>query len=160
MTLRRLLFSVLIACAVTGSPAQAKDVADIVVEQLTAQGFGHIEISRTLLGRTRIVAISGSYRREIIINPRTGEILRDYWVAFEDDDDDDDRAPVILGPTTGSSSGSNSGSNSGSSNSGSDDDYDYDDPDDDEDENDDSEDEDKEDDDSEDDSDDEDDDDD
>ena len=48
-----------------------------LVEQLTADGFTYIEISRTFLGRARIIAYSATEIREIVINPTTGEILRD-----------------------------------------------------------------------------------
>ena len=75
---RRKFISILVAATLTAAPAVA-DVKDLVISQLKAQGFRKIRIGRTLLGRTRIVAINSRMRREIIINPRTGEILRDYW---------------------------------------------------------------------------------
>lgn len=59
--------------------AFATGAADSIVAQLRDQGFSSISVERTLLGRTRIVALSEQYRREIIFNPRTGEILRDFW---------------------------------------------------------------------------------
>lgn len=81
----------------TGSPV------DKLTAQLRKQGFEKIDISRTWLGRTRIVARSDTFRREIILNSRSGEILRDYWEQIgengesesglfdpEDDYDDDD----------------------------------------------------------------------
>ncbi|WP_137702899.1 hypothetical protein [Marimonas lutisalis] len=73
-------------------PALAGSLTDAVAAQLRAQGFASITISQTWLGRTRIVALAGSVRREIILNPRTGEILRDYAV-----DENDERKPIILG---------------------------------------------------------------
>ena len=75
---RRKFISILVAASFAAVPAEA-DVKDLVISQLKAQGFREIRIGRTLLGRTRIVATSSRMRREIIINPRTGEILRDYW---------------------------------------------------------------------------------
>ena len=48
-----------------------------LVEELTAAGFTYIEIHRTFLGRARIVAYSATEIREVIINPTTGEVLRD-----------------------------------------------------------------------------------
>ena len=54
------------------------------------QGYSDITTSQTWLGRTRIIAIGEDSRREIIVNPRTGEILRDFWQDIDDDDDDDD----------------------------------------------------------------------
>ncbi|NEX47875.1 hypothetical protein G3572_16820 [Rhodobacter sp. ETT8] len=67
-----------------GQPAFAKDFTQRVVEQLQEQGFASIVVERTLLGRTRILADSQRGRREIILNPRTGEILRDLWTVTSD----------------------------------------------------------------------------
>jgi len=55
-------------------------------------------MQRTLLGRLRIVASDGTRRREIIINPNTGEVLRDYWVELSDDDEDDEDVNVVISP--------------------------------------------------------------
>ncbi len=49
-----------------------------LIDQLTADGFTYIEISRTFLGRAHIIAYSATEIREIVINPTTGEILRDF----------------------------------------------------------------------------------
>ena len=76
--------------AMPAQPAFAQTAQEKVVRQLRAQGFEDIEISRTLLGRVRIIAIEDDTLREIILNPSTGVILRDYWTEVEDDDDDDD----------------------------------------------------------------------
>ena len=100
------------AALVFSGKAQAGAVEDQLVQQLTNEGYAKVKVSRTLLGRRRIVAFSNTRRREIILNPRTGEILRDYWeeigesggsasglfnndieegeIEDEDDDDDDD----------------------------------------------------------------------
>jgi hypothetical protein len=48
-----------------------------LIEELTAAGFTYIEIHRTFLGRARIVAYSATEIREVIINPTTGQVLRD-----------------------------------------------------------------------------------
>lgn len=60
-------------------PAFAQGFADSVVRQLRRQGFATITTERTLLGRVRILAVGNGGRREIILNPRSGEILRDLW---------------------------------------------------------------------------------
>ncbi|MDG1376183.1 MAG: hypothetical protein P8P56_04010 [Yoonia sp.] len=52
---------------------------DQIISQLTDQGFGNFEVSRTLLGRVRILSKSNTLSREMVFNPVTGEILRDYW---------------------------------------------------------------------------------
>jgi hypothetical protein len=64
-------------------PALALTLEERLVSQLRAQGFDRITVSRTLLGRTRILALAPDQRREIIFNPRTGEILRDFWEALD-----------------------------------------------------------------------------
>ena len=48
-----------------------------LVKELTTAGFNYIEIHSTFLGRARIIAISATEIREVIINPTTGEVLRD-----------------------------------------------------------------------------------
>lgn len=65
-------------------PAMAEDMVTGITGQLRDLGFDRIEVGRTLLGRTRIVASSADGEREIILNPRTGEILRDLWRAAPD----------------------------------------------------------------------------
>lgn len=65
----------------TAGMAQAVSFEDAVVAQLRAQGYRTIEVERTLLGRVKISASQTSGRREIILNPRTGEVLRDLWIA-------------------------------------------------------------------------------
>ena len=60
-------------------PAHADGRVDAITQQLSDQGFGQIKVSRTFLGRVRVEALREGREREIIFNPRTGEILRDYW---------------------------------------------------------------------------------
>lgn len=110
--LKRTMISAVLAAGLLGSPAFSAATQDRIVEELAAQGFTRIEIGRTLLGRTRVLAYSPDYRREIVFNPATGVILRDFWVTInggkgspsgivnpsggskrndsDDDDDDDD----------------------------------------------------------------------
>lgn len=65
--------------ALGASVALAQSPADAVVQQLRAQGYVEFEVSRTLLGRVRVVATaSDGSQREIVFIPATGEILRDY----------------------------------------------------------------------------------
>lgn len=68
---------VLIAALLMPMPLAAAEVDDIVA-QLRAQGFAQISIGHTFLGRVRILANSVHLHREIVLNPKTGEILRDY----------------------------------------------------------------------------------
>ena len=76
--------------ALLAMPAAAQTAEERVVRQLRAQGFDEIEVTRTMLGRVRILAIEDDTLREIVLNPTTGAILRDYWTELDDDDDDDD----------------------------------------------------------------------
>ena len=92
----------LVVLAPVGATAQS--VQDQIISQLRAQGFTQMTVSRTWLGRIRVVAFRGDTRRELVFNPQTGEILRDFWrddddgpklfdpdTWRDDDDDDDDR---------------------------------------------------------------------
>ena len=103
---RPLLITCLAVFAALASPVAAEDagqrVQDAMVAQLSSQGFSHIRISNTILGRVRIFATKPGMTREIIINPRTGEILRDYW------DDDDDLDDGLVSPLPSGSSGTSS----------------------------------------------------
>ncbi len=99
MTTRRILGILLVAGLLAG-PALAGSYEDSVLEQLQAQGYANIRLSRTLLGRSRIVAVTGDYIREIILDPNTGEILRDLWAR--------------IAPPAASSSSNSDGSGSGS----------------------------------------------
>ncbi len=78
------VFGAALALATLPAAAQAGPVEDSVIRQLRAQGFSRIEVARTMLGRVRIVARSAELEREIIVDPRTGEILRDYWAEHGD----------------------------------------------------------------------------
>ena len=94
---RQLILGSILLAACLAQPASAQTVKDQVVEQLRQSGFKHIRITQTILGRLRIVAQDGDTTREIVINPRTGEVLRDYSRARDEDDDahsdrDDDYA--------------------------------------------------------------------
>lgn len=105
---RRKFLVLVTAFSLTGTMPAWADKQDDIVERLVEAGFGQIEITRTLLGRVRIVATKGNVRRELVINPRTGEVLRDVTLVAEDGKS-----------SSGSSEGKGRSSNSGS---GSDDD--------------------------------------
>ncbi|MCE8523091.1 hypothetical protein KBY30_19030 [Ruegeria pomeroyi] len=78
MDRRSFITSGLVLTLWTGT-AWAQSGTEAITRQLKAQGYTSVEVSRTLLGRARIVAKRPGEQREIIVNPRTGEILRDYW---------------------------------------------------------------------------------
>lgn len=79
--MRKLL---LVATALVGlaMPALARTVEQQVLEKLASQGYVILEQGYTFLGRLRIVAENGMFHREIVVNPGTGEILRDYAVTL------------------------------------------------------------------------------
>lgn len=85
---RKAIITVLGTIAATqimlATAAFAATAADQIVSQLRDQGFSQIEVERTWLGRTRILAQRGDANREIIFNPATGEILRDLWLSKGD----------------------------------------------------------------------------
>lgn len=70
------------------SPVLADGRVNAITQQLAAQGYDQIKVSKTFLGRVRVEAQRKGLEREIIFNPRTGEILRDYWEVEEDDEGD------------------------------------------------------------------------
>ncbi len=73
-----------IGLACSASAVVAETRVEKITRQLQAQGYSQIDVKRTWLGRVRIEAYRGGQEREIVINPRTGEILRDYWEDEED----------------------------------------------------------------------------
>lgn len=102
MNRRRFLLLTVFLGLVPG--AALADYGDRIARRLKSEGYTEISVSRTLLGRVRIVARRGRSLREIVLNPKTGEILRDVWLEGDDgedggrgghddddhDDDDDD----------------------------------------------------------------------
>ncbi len=63
-------------------PAFGQTPEEQIVQSLEAQGFHLIVRDRTWLGRIWMVLEDGQMRREIVFNPGTGEILRDYSVML------------------------------------------------------------------------------
>lgn len=102
-----LVLAVIIGFAV---PGFADAISDRVIALLRAQGFEVIQMDRTWLGRIWILAESKDVRREIVFNPATGEILRDYAVlrtAPPRDSIDDSSDPQVAagnGTQTGAQS--------------------------------------------------------
>lgn len=106
-TFKKIAFAAAVALSCAMTPAVAQTVEESILAQLSEQGFEQFDVRRTLLGRIRIVARGNGLIRELVFNPVTGEILRDYWrdddgdtvtprlvspyAAQNDDDDDDDR---------------------------------------------------------------------
>ena len=110
---RRHFMTTLCIGALTAGIAQAASYEESVVAQLRAQGYGKILVERTLLGRVKISASMNGGRREIILNPRTGEVLRDLWIAAGGAGS----IPALIGNNSGAS-GSSGGSGSGADDDG------------------------------------------
>lgn len=123
--------------------AMAEAPVDAVIRQLESFGYRNVRVSRTLLGRMRVTGRRGQSSREIVLDPRTGEILRDLvreggggrtpelrddrGTSFSDDGDDDrdndDRDDDRDNSGSGNSNDDDDDDNSGSG-GGSDDDDD------------------------------------
>jgi hypothetical protein len=102
---RAFLLGVAAGLALAGPALAARDHVADIVKALKAQGYRDINVARTLLGRTRITAKGKRGTREIIVNPATGEILRDLRTGSGADD--------ILGGDSGRGSGDGDDDTSG-----------------------------------------------
>jgi hypothetical protein len=49
-----------------------------IARSLVGQGFAITSRHRTFLGRVRFTAVKGATQREVVVDPASGEILRDY----------------------------------------------------------------------------------
>lgn len=84
-TIRRHCAAAAVAlCLAAAPPLGATPARDAVINALQEQGYSIVLVHWTLLGRIRIVANSPELHREIVINPTTGAVLRDYWVATDE----------------------------------------------------------------------------
>ena len=106
---RRSFLLALTAALAIGPAAYASDLSDDVVRRLKKGGYRIISVDRTFLGRVRIRAAKGNGEREIVLNPVTGEILRDLWVSGGPDSDSYDDG----GSDNGGGSTDNGGSDDG-----------------------------------------------
>ncbi|HPD92108.1 MAG: hypothetical protein H6900_09765 [Rhodobacter sp.] len=66
---------------VSAQAAWATDVQDPVVARLRNEGYSQVEVSRTWLGRTRILASGPQGQREVILSRNSGEVLRDHMLS-------------------------------------------------------------------------------
>ena len=122
---RRVFFAGLVVALFGAGAALASDYQSSVLAQLRAQGFDEIKVETTWLGRLKITAQRRGAEREIILNPRSGEILRDILSTRDGairpriSDDSDDMSEGTSDQHSSGSSGGNSGSGSSSSGSSS-----------------------------------------
>ena len=59
-------------------PLAAQTAEERAIAQLRQQGYERFRVSRTMLGRVRILATGPAGEREIVLNPGTGAVLRDH----------------------------------------------------------------------------------
>lgn len=96
------------------APAAAQNAAvERITRELRGLGYSQISVERTLLGRARIVADGPDASREIIVNPNTGEILRDLWIPRNAAGTSGELLDVSSADADRDNSGSNSGSGKG-----------------------------------------------
>ena len=85
------LCSFLFACILLPQAAFANPHVDAVVAELQHHGYERIEISRTLLGRYRVVGTTENAGREIVVYGGTGTVVRDYRFAIDNGSQNDTR---------------------------------------------------------------------
>ena len=81
--MRKILLALAILAA-SALPGRADTPEELIVAALEVQGYHLVQRDRTWLGRIWIVVESDEVRREIVFNPGTGEIMRDYAVLMAD----------------------------------------------------------------------------
>ena len=101
----------------TASYQIAQQTYSSVIAQLQNSGYRIVEVKRTFLGRSRILARNNVHFREVIVSRSTGEVKRDVVIQIIAEGTDGGGNGSSLGSAS-SSGGSGSGS-SGSGSSGS-----------------------------------------
>ncbi len=109
MTRRGFLLSGACLVATTGS-SLAMSYDDDVAARLRREGYRITYRKRTWLGRVRFKARKGKTIREIVVDPTSGEVLRDYSESVSADDK--------RSPESGSSGGGTSGGETGGGETG------------------------------------------
>ncbi len=88
MNMTRILAVLLLLLIAPPAVADAASVRDFYVRELREDGYSEIKVTKTWLGRMRFVAEKPGSLREIVVNPGTGVVLRDYvrFIALADDE--------------------------------------------------------------------------
>jgi len=117
MTRREFILTAACFVAASAHPAFA-DVESDISRRLGREGFQITRRRRTWLGRIRIEATDGQVNREVVFDPTSGEILRDYTSAIDDGylgaSARGDRRTASRNPGSGPKTGSGTSSTSGS----------------------------------------------
>ncbi len=71
----------------TGGPKEPHEAE--IISQLKSQGYHLVEREKTWLGRIVLEFESKTHEREIIVNPNTGAVIRDYKERLDGEDSDD-----------------------------------------------------------------------
>lgn len=136
MNRRTILFALAAVMALPVAAATAKEPYEEWIDWLEDAGYSDITATRTFLGRIQIQARLGRMNREIVINPRTGEVLRDVMLDASGAVSSPNGPPSLSGSSGrdgnsghgsndslggGDDHGGNSGHGGGSDDSGSDD---------------------------------------
>ncbi|MEL6620139.1 MAG: PepSY domain-containing protein [Pseudomonadota bacterium] len=85
MKLKKSLLMTTSAFVLTGSMAFANAFSDRVIQNLQADGFTGIEVKNGLT-QTKVEAVRGNRKIEVIYDRATGNILKQEWEAAETDD--------------------------------------------------------------------------
>jgi len=81
----RLSLSALALSLVLSLPAAAQsNLAQPTLDRLEAEGYEVVEVTRSWLGRILITARSDENLREVVLNRRSGEVLRDKLFALDE----------------------------------------------------------------------------
>lgn len=78
----RLLTVVVALAAMPIHASEHRLTPEMISAALEDQGYTIASITRTLLGRLRVIASKGLIWREVVLDLSTGQILRDYAVEF------------------------------------------------------------------------------
>lgn len=73
--------------------AEGDDYTRAILAYLTEEEYRVVSVTRTLLGRIRILAQRDGILREIVLRPNTGLILRDYSSPMATSDNDEENTP-------------------------------------------------------------------
>lgn len=75
---RRVLTAAVLVLGAFVVAVDAQTAKDQVIRELTELGYREFTVQKTWLGRVRIVARGQEGEREVVLNPSTGVVLRDY----------------------------------------------------------------------------------